>query len=124
MNGNTIHLRVLPSFPLRGDVWIADLSPVRGHEQGGRRPCLVVSWDPFNSGPADLVIILPITTTDRRIRSHIPMDPPEGGLPRRSFILCEQVRSISKERLLDRRGPVSPEIMAQVEEALAVLLDL
>src|SRR5438128_11466126 len=49
--------------PIRGEVWLIDLNPVRGHEQAGRRPALVVSDDLFNQGPAGLVIVLPITST-------------------------------------------------------------
>ncbi|HEY3999133.1 MAG TPA: type II toxin-antitoxin system PemK/MazF family toxin [Candidatus Xenobia bacterium] len=66
--------------PLRGEIWLADMDPVRGHEQGGRRPVLVVSVDPFNQGPAGLVIVLPMTSRARGIPSHGVVEPPEGGL--------------------------------------------
>jgi mRNA interferase MazF len=49
------------SDPLRGEIWLCDFEPVRGHEQGLRRPALVVSTDIFNKGPADLLIVLPLT---------------------------------------------------------------
>ena len=52
-------MSVLPS---RGEIWGADLNPVRGHKQAGVRPCLVVSTDAFNHGPAELVMVAPITT--------------------------------------------------------------
>jgi mRNA interferase MazF len=110
--------------PLRGEVWLADLDPIRGHEQGGRRPCLVVSVDPFNQGPADLVIVLPITTRDRRIPFHVRADPPEGGLRAPSFIKCEDVRSISRDRLSSRYGVVSPATLAAVEDRLRLMLNL
>lgn len=64
----------------RGDVWLADLSPVRGHEQAGRRPVLVASVDPFNQSRADLVVVIPITSTLRSIPFHVVVQPPEGGL--------------------------------------------
>ena len=51
------------SSPARGEVWLADLNPVRGHEQAGRRPVLVVSEDLFNQGPAGLAVVLPLTST-------------------------------------------------------------
>ena len=70
--------------PGRGEVWLTDLNPTRGHEQAGRRPVLVVSDDLFNRGPAGLVIVLPMTSTLRGVPSHVPIDPPEGGLERRS----------------------------------------
>jgi mRNA interferase MazF len=86
--------------PRYGEVWLCELDPVRGHEQAGRRPALVVSPDRFNQGPAGLVIVVPLTTRDRRVPLHVAIDPPEGGLRGRSFALCEMVRSIAIERLV------------------------
>ena len=68
------------SAPARGEVWLADLNPVRGHEQAGRRPVLVVSEDLFNQGPAGLAIVLPMTSTIRNVPSHVPVSAPEGGV--------------------------------------------
>ena len=110
--------------PRRGDVWLADLSPVRGHEQAGRRPALVVSDDAFNRGPAGLVIVLPITSTIRAIPSQVRIAPPEGGLKTRSAIICEGIRSISSERLARRWGAVSERTMVAVENALRFLIRL
>jgi mRNA interferase MazF len=112
------------SGPARGEVWLADLNPVRGHEQAGRRPVLVVSEDLFNQGPAGLAVVLPLTSTIRGIPSHVPVVPPEGGLKNRSAILCEGVRSVSVERLVVRWGVVSPGTMAAVEDRLRILLRL
>ena len=64
--------------PSRGEIWLADLNPIRGHEQAGTRPVLVVSTNLFNKGPAGLVFVLPLTRTNRRIPAHIPIDKPEG----------------------------------------------
>lgn len=110
--------------PARGEIWLADLSPVRGHEQAGRRPALVVSDDVFNRGPAGLVIVLPITSILRAIPSHIEVVPPEGGLKTRSAVLCEGVRSISTDRVLRRWGAVSPRTMSAVASALRFLMTL
>ncbi len=71
--------------PSRGEIWLADLNPICGHEQAGTRPVLVVSTDLFNHGPAGLVFVLPLTRTDRRIPAHIPIAPPEGGVTSRSL---------------------------------------
>ena len=110
--------------PGRGEVWLTDLNPVRGHEQAGRRPALIVSEDLFNQGPAGLVIVLPITSTVRRIPSHVEVVPPEGGLKVRSAVLCDGVRSISTDRLHARWGHVSPRTMIAVENALRFLMRL
>jgi mRNA interferase MazF len=110
--------------PARGEIWLAVLDPTRGHEQAGRRPCLVVSVDPFNQGPAELVVVLPLTTRDRGILWHVRVDPPEGGLRARSFVKCEDVRSISKERLGSRYGLVMPVTMREIEDRLRLLFGL
>ena len=110
--------------PARGEVWLADLNPTRGHEQAGRRPVLVVSEDVFNGGPAGLAIVLPMTTTLRNIPSHVPVAPPEGGLKSRSAILCDAVRSVAIERLVVRWGAVERQTMAAVEDCLRILLRL
>ena len=110
--------------PQRGDVWLADLSPTRGHEQAGRRPVVVVSVTLFNEGPAGLVIVLPVTTRLRPIPSWVVVRPPEGGLRQPSAILCEGVRSISTDRLGERWGSLSPASLAQAEDRLRILLDL
>lgn len=110
--------------PRRGEIWLADLSPVRGHEQAGRRPVLIVSVDVFNAGRADLVVILPITSTIRPVPFHVEVQPPEGGLTNRSSILCEAVRSIAKDRLLVKWGVVTPATMRLVEDRLRILLNL
>ena len=110
--------------PARGDVWHVDPDPVRGHEQGRSRPAVIVSADEFNVGPSALVIVCLMTTTDRRIRSHVKIDPPEGGLRRPSFVQCEQVRTISTERLISRFGTLSPVSMAAIDDRLRILFDL
>ncbi|NCR44934.1 MAG: type II toxin-antitoxin system PemK/MazF family toxin, partial [Microcystis aeruginosa SX13-01] len=51
----------------RGEIWLADLNPVRGHEQAGKRPCLVISADLFNQGASGLVVVLPVTSKDKGI---------------------------------------------------------
>lgn len=101
-----------------------DLNPTRGHEQAGRRPVLVVSEDLFNRGPAGLVIVLPMTSTLRNVPSHVPIDPPEGGVKHPSAVLCEAVRSVSVERLIVRWGAAGRRTMAAVEDRLRILLRL
>jgi mRNA interferase MazF len=110
--------------PLRGEVWDLNLDPTTGHEQAGTRPALILSEDIFNEGPADMVVVAPITRTQRKIRWHVPVAPPEGGLVSESFVQCENVRSVSKQRLKRRRGRVSPPVMQQVEDRLRILLGL
>jgi mRNA interferase MazF len=109
---------------VRGEIWLTDLNPVRGREQAGKRPCLVISVDRFNQSPADLVVMLPITSKDKRIPWQVKVQPPEGGLTMESFIKCEDVRSISVDRLEKRYGAVSRETLASVEDRLRILMGL
>jgi mRNA interferase MazF len=106
----------------RGQVWMADLDPVRGHEQGRRRPVLIVSVDAFNQTPAGLIIIVPITGTIRPIPAHVRIEPPEGGLTKASVALCDQIRTISKARLSHCLGYVSGATQDSVGTVLKFLL--
>lgn len=110
--------------PSRGEIWLADLNPTRGHEQAGCRPVLVVSVDSFNHGPAGLVLVVPITSKDRGIPIHVPMTPPEGGLSTSSVVLCDAIRSITMERLSHRLGTVTSITLTEVEKRLRLLLGL
>lgn len=85
---------------------------------------MVASVDLFNSGPADLVVVVPITTRAKGIPFHLQINPPEGGVTRVSFIKCEDLRSISKERLIRRFGSVSDKTIDAVEDRLRILLHL
>jgi mRNA interferase MazF len=99
----------------RGDVVVADLSPIVGHEQGGRRPVLVVSPMTYNSWPIGMAIVAPITSVDRRLRQHVPIGK-EAGLRGASFVMPEYVRAISQQRLADRPlGSATPQTLDQVE---------
>lgn len=107
--------------PSYRDVWYADLGMPVGHEQGGRRPALVVSADQFNHGPAGLVIIVPLTTVARGVPLHVPLEPPEAGLRERSFAMCEQVRSLSHARLIESWGRARPATLREVTMRLRLL---
>ena len=114
--------------PLRGEIWLADLSTGRGHEQAGQRPVLIVSDNALNNGLSGLVIVLPLTSKtnkSRNIPAHLPITPPEGGVKAPSMILCDQLRTISRDRLgKNAWGSVAPATMARVEDILRNLLAL
>jgi mRNA-degrading endonuclease toxin of MazEF toxin-antitoxin module len=67
------------------------------------------------------VIVCPITTRERRINTRVRVDPPEGGLSETSFVIPEQIRSVSDRRLKERTGVVSPSIVDDVSRILSVL---
>lgn len=110
--------------PSRGEVWLVNLNPTKGHEQHGRRPALIVSVDSLNHGPAGLVIAMPLTTKDKGIRTHVRIEPPEGGCTKTSFIKTEEIRSISTQRLLKLKGTVDRKTLAEVGYSTCILLDL
>ena len=108
----------------RGDIWLIYLDPTKGKEQAGNRPALVVSDDRLNQSAAGLVIIVPLTSKNKGIDSHIPLDPEQDDIKAPSYVVCEQIRAISKERLKKKWGAVSAVKMAQVEESIKFLLGM
>ena len=110
--------------PCRGEIWMVNLNPTKGHEQAGRRPGFVISVDQFNHGPSGLVVLIPMTTKKKGIPFHVRIEPSEGGLEKTSYIKCEDIRSVSKERLSTCKGVVSEKTMREVEDRLRILLDL
>ena len=109
--------------PKAGEIWDVDFDPRIGREQGGVRPALVISNDFFNRVPNGLHFVVPITGTDRGIRHHLRITPPEGGLAKPSVIMCDQARAQSDLRFLRRRGQVSREIVSQVQELVGECID-
>ncbi len=107
----------------RGDIYFADLDPVIGSEQGGKRPVLIIQNDLGNRF-SPTVIILPLTShlNKKSQRTHVPIMPPQGGVTRPSLILCEQVRTVEKSRLMKKLGTLSLEKMALVEMAFATAI--
>lgn len=102
---------------LRGDVWWADLNPVRGREQAGLRPVLIISHDVFNAR-SGTVIALAITSQPPSAGFPLTLELASKDLPKRSWVKISQVRTLSTERLNGRIGTVSQEELDQVIEGL------
>lgn len=112
------------NYPQRAEVWYINLDPTIGHEQAKKRPCLIISNNLFNK-KSKLCIVAPITSTCRNNPFHIPVEPPEGGLLNTSYILTDQIRTVSHLRLSGKGlGVVSPETIQVVEARIQDLLDL
>ena len=88
------------------------------------RPAVIVSNDIFNGSQATLVVVLPVTTKAKAIRSFLRVDPPEGGLNQKSFVICDQIRTMTKARLSRRVGILSERTVHEIERRLKFLLDL
>lgn len=106
--------------PKQGEIWLFDPDPTKGNEIGKKiRPGIIVSHNLMNSGSSGLVFIVPLTNVYQEIESHVMIDPPIGGVSVQSFALCEQMRSISKIRLVKKMGIInSPGILKEIRSWL------
>ena len=107
----------------RGEIWLVDLGEPIGREQAGRRPAVIVSADRLNESPAGVVIVVPCTTTYRGLPSHVELDPENSGLHAVSYAKCEDVKSVSDQRLVARLGTAHDEALFVLSRALRFLLD-
>jgi mRNA interferase MazF len=109
----------------RGDIYYAELNPVIGSEQGGTRPVLIISNNTGNRY-SPTVIVAAITSRvskKTKLPTHTAINEFEG-LEKNSVILLEQIRTIDKQRLKQHIGEIPTDIMARVDEALAISLAL
>jgi mRNA interferase MazF len=105
-------------------VWLVDFGEPVGREQAGRRPAVVVSADRLNRGRAGVAVVVPCTTRRRELPSHVELDPRGTGLDELSYAKCEDVKSVSEQRLVTRLGAASADEMFQIGHVLRVLLEL
>ena len=102
---------------LRGDIRWAELNPVRGHEQAGTRPVLVLSHDVFNKH-SGTVLAMAMTSQEPRAGFPLTLESKAPGLTKRSWIKIAQVRTLSVERIGKKLARASEEEMARVIEGL------
>src|SRR4030066_1652129 len=102
---------------LRGDIRWADLNPVRGREQAGLRPVLILSHEIFNER-AGTVIAVAITSQPQKAGFPLTLELKTERLPKQSWVKISQIRTLSVERIGKKLGRVSPEELAQVIEGL------
>jgi mRNA interferase MazF len=111
---------------MRGELYDARLEPTEGSEQGGTRPIIIVSRDAINAF-SPVVLAVPCTTYQEGKRvfpTQVLIQAPDGGLTKDSIAMADQVRVLSKTRLLRLRGKLSSDAIAQLNKALLVALDL
>ncbi|MCX7052433.1 MAG: type II toxin-antitoxin system PemK/MazF family toxin [Proteobacteria bacterium] len=106
---------------LRGEIRWADLNPVRGHEQSGMRPVLVISHDVFNER-SGTVIAMALTSQPPRAGFPLSLGLGDRRLPKRSWVKISQIRTLSVERIGARLGRASPEELTQVVEGLTEVI--
>ena len=106
---------------LRGEVRWADLNPVRGHEQAGQRPVLVLSHDVFNER-SGTVIAVAMTSQEPRAGFPLTLESKAAGLRKRSWIKISQIRTLSLDRIGARLARASEEELARVLDGLIEIL--
>jgi mRNA interferase MazF len=106
---------------LRGDIRWAELKPVRGHEQAGRRPVLVLSHDVFNDR-SGTVIALALTSQEPRAGFPLTLESKAAGLTKRSWVKMSQIRTLSVGRIGARIARASEEELARVLDGLNEIL--
>jgi mRNA interferase MazF len=102
---------------LRGEIRWADLNPVRGREQSGQRPVLILSQDVFNDR-SGTVIAVALTSQPQRAGFPLTLELQARGLPKKSWVKISQIRTLAVERIGKVIGRASPEELAQVLEGL------
>jgi mRNA interferase MazF len=110
----------------RGQVFDARLEPVEGSEQGGTRPVIIVSRDAINAN-SPVVLAVPCTThrpPKKVYPTQVLIPAGEAGFSNNSIAMADQVRVLSKQRLLKLRGTLTPKTLSQLEQALLIALDL
>jgi len=106
---------------LRGEIRWADLNPVRGHEQAGERPVLVLSHDVFNER-SGTVIAVALTSQEPQAGFPLTMEIKAQGLPKRSWAKISQIRTLSTERIGWRLARVAEEDLARAVEGLSEII--
>jgi mRNA interferase MazF len=106
---------------LRGDIRWADLRPVQGREQAGRRPVVVISHEVFNDR-SGTVIAMALTSQPQSAGFPLTLEVEEASLPKRSWVKISQVRTLSVDRLGRKLGRLSPETLDQLVEGLSEIV--
>lgn len=106
---------------LKGDIWWADLNPVRGREQSGIRPVLIISRNAFNQH-SGTVIALALTSKEPKAEYPLTLPITTANLPKPSWVKIGQIRTLSIERLTSKLSQVDDAEMAQIIAGLNLLL--
>jgi mRNA interferase MazF len=106
----------------QGEIWEMYVDPIKGSEQGGRKPALIISGNMLNEH-LNIVIVCPLTTNIKGFKGNVVLNPThENGLKASSEILTFHIRSVSKERLKKKLGFVSKKDIGIIKKTLNDLL--
>ena len=112
----------------RGEVYWADLAPRSGSEQSGRRPVVILSHNAFNQSPGwNSIIVVPLSTSSSQAkRGPTIVVVPAGtyGLSKAGVVLCHQITTLDRSKLLERIGAISPTLLRSIENGVKAAIDL
>lgn len=107
----------------QGEIWYANLNPIKGQEQAGVRPVVVISGNLLNTH-LNIVICCPLTTKIKNYKGNVVLKPSsKNKLKQSSEILTFHVRSISKERLTKKIGEITTEEIRTIKQTMNEIMD-
>ena len=108
----------------RREIYEVDLGSLMAHEPANIRPAVVLSADLLNNGPAGLIAIVPVGSAAYGLRNHVELSVGSSGLGRVSYARCDQLRTVSTERLRHRLGSAGGGELSLIGQAIRFVLDL
>ena len=113
------------AFPRRGEIFLVDFDPTVGHQIRKTRPAVVIQNDVSNQySPITIVAAISSQFSDPPFPREVVIEPEESGLPKRSAVIVNQIRSVDRLRLQERMGKLSRLSMERLDEAIQISLGL
>ncbi|HNQ26831.1 MAG TPA: type II toxin-antitoxin system PemK/MazF family toxin [Aquaticitalea sp.] len=102
----------------QGEIWDVYFDPIKGSEQGGRRPAVIISGNLANAN-LNTVIVCPLTSKLKNYHGNLVVTPNDiNGLSKKSEVMTVHIRSVSKERLKQKIGRFNSDELAVVIQSL------
>lgn len=106
------------------DLWLTNFGHPYPGEAPAQRPALVIGPPDTFGSAFPFVIVLPLTTTRRGLSLHVEVDASEeSGLDETSYVQCELIRSVNRNRLVHRLGAIEPEVSSHIGTVVRTLLN-
>jgi mRNA interferase MazF len=107
----------------QGEIWYADLEPVKGSEQAGRRPVVIISGHSMNTA-LQIIIVCPLTSVIKNIKGCVIIEKNSiNNLKKDSEVLVLQIRTISKHRLIKKLGSITNSQLELIKEGVNLYLN-
>ncbi len=109
----------------KGDIFLANLEPVKGSEQGGIRPALIIQNDISNKhSPVTIIAAITSRVYEKEFSTNVSISKKDSGLNKDSTIMLNQLRTIDKSRIIKKVGSLDLYLMNKVDNAIKVSLGL